>query len=196
MIRSGFIIVAAIALGALGCGKGDKRAGSVAASAIDVDAVNALVPAELKDKLVFEKRDIVEERGRSATTYTVAAPKGWTQDMKSFATLKPEGGGFMVEFEVGTNCDGACEPKDWEKVVEKVYRSYLEGKVIKDEKAKGRRTIISEGSDGQYLNLIVAAWNDGDKNYATCGATLDGDLKAAAPAFEKACQAVAVSGGD
>src|SRR5688572_31025391 len=105
------------------CSKGDK-ASAPPAAAIDVAAVNALVPAELKDKLVFEKRDIIEERGkRSKVTYTMAAPKDWEQDMKMFASLKPKSDsslGFMTSLKVGSNCDGACEPKDWAKTSEKV----------------------------------------------------------------------------
>src|ERR1700709_1968429 len=75
----------------LACGKSDKsdKAGSKAAPASDVAGVNALVPAELKAKLVFDKTDIVEERGKHSVTYTMAAPKGWASKMKGFASLHP-----------------------------------------------------------------------------------------------------------
>ena len=73
----------------LACGKSDKAADKKAAPAIDVAAVNALVPADLKAKLVFDKTDIVEERGKHSVTYTMAAPKGWTSKMKGFASLHP-----------------------------------------------------------------------------------------------------------
>src|SRR5262245_58796222 len=90
-----FVLVAAA------CGKADSadKTGSSPAAAppIDVAAVNALVPAALKDKLVFEQRDIVEERGRDRRTYTLAAPKGWTQEGKMFARLRPNTDlGFMT----------------------------------------------------------------------------------------------------
>src|SRR5688572_13258687 len=87
--------LAAIAVPACGNSSGsDVKADPPAAPAkpLDVAAVNALVPAALKDKVSFEKTEIVEERGRSRkTVYTVAAPKGWKQGMKGFASLKPEG---------------------------------------------------------------------------------------------------------
>lgn len=189
----GIIAVATLACG----GKKDEGAaggggGGGGGKKIDVAAVNALVPADLKDKLVFEERTIVEERGRSSTKYTVAAPKGWTQDMKSFASLKPDKDmGFMTKFDVGTNCDGACEPKDWAKVVEKVYSSYLGGKVIKDVKGANSRALIAES--GGMTIVLNASWTDGAKEYSACTATLEKEVAAAAPAFEKACEVVNVS---
>ena len=87
---------------------------------IDVDGTNALVPPALKDKIVFDKRAIAVKRGHATTTFTVAAPKNWKQDMDAFADLKADDkGGFFSAFRVGTNCDGSCEPKDWEKVADK-----------------------------------------------------------------------------
>ena len=54
--------------------------GTQGAERIDL---NALVPAELKEKIVFEQRAIVLERGKQPTTYTLAAPKGWTRSSSS-----------------------------------------------------------------------------------------------------------------
>lgn len=178
-----------IAVAALGCGKKS----STPAKPLDVAAVNALVPASLKDKITFEKTDIVEERGRSAKTYTVAAPKGWKQEMKGFASLKPPRElGFMTDFEVGTNCDGACESKPWAEVIDKVYASYLKGKVIKDVKGKTSRTLIAESGD--MTVVVVAWWDEGDRQYTHCGATLATEVKDLAPAVEKACESVTISG--
>ncbi len=60
------LAIIVIGLGVLGaCGKkggGGESAGT--GLAIDAAAVNSLVPAPLKDKLVFEKREIVLERGK------------------------------------------------------------------------------------------------------------------------------------
>ena len=191
--------IGALALAVLGaCGK--KGGGEAAGTglAIDAAAVNSLVPAALKDKLVFEKRDIVLERG-DKTTYTLAAPKGWTQGMKSFGSLdapKDSGMGFFTKFSVGSNCDGECKPKEWEKIAEKVHFSG-KGKVLKDVKGKGTRLMISESEGGMDTTEVVFAWwTDGADSYRTCQATLDEELKDAAPAFEKACQAITVSGDD
>ena len=194
-----FVVIATVA-----CGKGDKGdkkgAASSGGNAIDLASVNALVPAPLKDKLVFEKRDIVLERGRHPTTYTLAAPKGWTQKMKSFGSLDPDNKdlGFFTKFDVGSNCDGECKEKEWEKIADKVNFSNLasSGKVLKDDKAKGHRTMIADSSDGETRSVVVAWWTDGASNYHTCTATLAKEVKDAAPAFEKACQAVSVDGDD
>jgi len=179
-----------ICVSAIACG--GKKKGGGDAKPLDVAGVNALVPASLKDKVTFEKTEIKEERGRHSKTYTVAAPKGWKQEMKGFASLKPDKDmGFMTSFKVGTNCDGECVSKDWGATVEKVYASYLKGKVIKDVKGKNSRTIIAEVSD--TTAVVVATWEDGAKEYSDCGATLEKEVKDLAPAIEKACESVTVT---
>ncbi len=181
-----------ICVAAVACGGKKKAGGGGEAKPLDVAAVNALVPASLKDKVTFEKREIVEKRGRSKTTYTVAAPKGWKQEMDSFANLKPDKDmGFMTKFDVGSNCDGECVSKDWAATVEKVYASYLKGKVIKDVKGASSRTIIAESGD--MTIVVVASWEDGAKEYSSCGATLEKEVKDLALAVEKACESVTVS---
>ncbi len=90
-----------------------------------------------------------------------------------------------------TNCDGECKSKDWAATVEKVYASYLKGKVIKDVKGDHSRTIIAESND---LTLVaVVSWSDGASEYNDCGATLEKEVKDLAPAVEKACESVSVS---
>jgi hypothetical protein len=193
---------------------GDKTAAAIAsrgsaaarsndegvAGSIDVAAVNALVPAALKDKIVFEKRDIVIERGTSKTTYTMAVPKGWTQEGKMFAHIKADAnGGLFSGIEVGSNCDGSCEPKEWEKIADKVnFQPRASGKVSKDDKAKGRRTMIAdvESNGVKTTDVVVATWTDGASKYFACTAKLDESIKDAAPAFDKACSVVNVDGED
>jgi hypothetical protein len=183
------------------CGKSDKDKGASSAPAAQIDAaaVNALVPADLKDKLVFEKRDLIEERGkRSKVTYTMAAPKDWEQDMKMFASVKPKSDsplGFMTSLKVGSNCDGTCEPKDWAKTSEKVdFAQFRDGKIIKDEQNKTNHLMIAEKGDSTYV--VYAWWADGARKYYNCHASLEAPVKAAVDAFAKACQAVNVSGDD
>jgi len=197
--------LAIIALGlgmVIGCGKKGGGEAKGTGIAIDAAAVNSLVPAALKDKLVFEKRDIVLERGRSNTTYTLAAPKGWEQGMKSFGSLdapKDSGMGFFTKFSVGSNCDGQCKPKEWEKIADKVnFEPLSKKKVLKDVKGKGNRLMVAEGDGGgmDTTEVVFAWWTDGADSYHTCQATLDKEIKDAAPAFEKACQAVTVTGDD
>ena len=184
----------------LACGKSDKSdKASKAAPAIDAAAVNALVPADLKAKLVFDKTDIVEERGKHSVTYTMAAPKGWTSKMKGFASLHPADDanlGFFTEVSVGSNCDGTCEPKDWAKVADKVnFKQFEADKVIKNVTTPTSRLLIASRDDKTTF-VVYAWWENGARRYNTCSATLDEPVKAAGDAFAKACQAVAVAGDD
>jgi hypothetical protein len=191
-----------IALALIGCGKPDRKDGSGSAAAsmpavvIDLAAVNALVPPGLKDRLVFEKRDLVIERGKRRTTYTVAAPAGWTQDSKLFAHLKATDKASRLE--VGSNCDGECTPKPWEAIADRVnFAPRAQGKVTRDDRAPGRRTMIADVDTGGTATVVITAWwTDGDRSYHTCTASLDQTFKDAAPAFAKACQAVAIDGDD
>lgn len=175
------------------------------AVAIDAAGANALVPADLKAKIVFEEKSVVEERGRkSKTVYTLAAPKTWTADdkMKMFAKVSPpheDGYGNFTDLGLGSNCDGRCESKDWAKVSEKVdFAQFRTGyKIVKDEAKPTSHLIVATNEDTTYVSY--AWWVDGGDHYFTCRAALqksfmgDGpDPRAAAPAFEKACQAVNV----
>jgi hypothetical protein len=180
-------------------GGGDQPAAPPVA--IDVAAVNALVPAELKAKLVFEQRELVEERGRSKPTYTLAAPKGWTQGMKMMARIKPDDGaglGFGTDLSVGSNCDGSCTPKDWAAVSEKALfapNRAAAAKVDKDVATKTDHTMIATFSDGRVW-VLRAWWSDGDRHYRQCVASLAKELAAAVPAFEQACANVAARDDD
>jgi hypothetical protein len=196
--KFGLVFVAACTLA---CGKSDNGSGSTKPKTeeppekpIDLAAVNALVPASLKDKVTFEKAKIIQDRG-DTTSFTVAAPKGWKQRMKGFAHLSPESDlATMTVFEVGSNCDGACERKEWATVLDKVYASYLSGKVLKDVKGKTSRTLIAES--GTTTVVVVAWWEEGASKYWHCGATLESDLRDLAPAIEKACESVTIVGDD
>jgi len=200
MSKLGIIVFGLGVIGAIGCGKKGSEAKGTGL-AIDAAAVNSLVPEPLKAKLVFEKRDIVLKRGRDKTTYTLAAPKGWEQRMESFGSLdapKDSGMGFFTKFNVGSNCDGQCKPKEWEQIADKVHFAPLaKGKVLKDVKGKGTRLMIAESdASTKTTEVVFAWWTDGADSYHTCQATLDEEIKDAAPAFEKACQAITVSGDD
>lgn len=187
------------------CGGGKK---TPPAAKIDVASVNALVPAALQSKLVFEEKSVDEERGRgSKTVYTLAAPKSWKAEdkMKMFAKLEPpseDGYGHFTEMQLGSNCDGSCEAKDWAKTSEKVdFAQFRDNKIVKDEVGKTSHLMVVE--DGDATRVIYAWWVDGGDHYYTCRATLEKgfsdtspDPRAAAPAFEKACQAVNIKTAD
>ena len=190
------LLVAAIAA----CGKKDGGGGGGAAAApaapLDVAGVNALVPAALKAKVVFEKRDVVLEQGKHPTTYTLAAPKDWKQQSKMFGNLD---GGFGQRFSIGSNCNGECKPKDWAAESDKSdFQPLAKGKVLKDVKKPGDRVMIAEVEMGgmKTTTVVHSWWTEGDKSYHYCRAELQDELKDAAPAFEKACASVAIDGND
>ncbi|HEY0986529.1 MAG TPA: hypothetical protein VGD80_05720 [Kofleriaceae bacterium] len=199
-------IVALVAVA--GCGKPAEHKESAAAQGadtarvvVDVAAVNALVPAGLKDKLVFEKRELVIERGKRKTTYTVAAPRGWAQSSTMFAHLRADDRANMsTRLEVGSNCDGECSPKPWQAIANRVnFAPRAAGrKVLKDEAGPGRRTMVAVVDSGgaRTTDVVVAWWSDGAKRYHTCMASLGEGFQEAAPAFDRACQAVAIDGDD
>lgn len=185
-----------------------KPAPKLAPVTIDPAAVNALVPANLKDKLVFEKRTVEEARGREKRIFTLAAPASWKPgEMSIFAKLRaPDADGFGNSTEIGlsSNCDGRCEPKDWDKVVEKVeFAQFRDGsyKILKDEASKTDHMLVAQKDSTTHIRY--AWWADGGSNYLGCSATLDKgfaadeskpDIQAAAPAFQAACKAVTLDG--
>jgi hypothetical protein len=191
-----YFVAAVLVASACGKDKGGDKGGGAPAVKIDPAAANALVPAELKEKIVFEQRDIVEERGKDKVTYTLAAPKGWENSNKMFAKLRPKDDlGFMTSLDVGTNCDGSCEPKDWAKTSEKVnFAQFRDGKIVKDESNDTSHLMIAEKNGTTYV--VYAWWGKGAKKYASCMATLEAPAAPAAPAFAEACKAVSIKGDD
>lgn len=192
-----------------GCGDSSKSAASASAASvpskpiIDLAAIQADVPADLRDKLVFEEREIVAKQGSKEQVYTMAAPKSWKPgDMGMFAKLKPDaadGFGFFTELHLSSNCDGACVAKDWAEVSEKVDFAQFrkdDFKVVKDEKSATDHLMVATSKDGKTTYVTYAWWTEGKSPYYSCRATLEKgfsegpDPRAAAPAFERACKAV------
>ena len=175
----------------------DKGGGAAAAPAVTLHlaGINALVPAALKAKVAFEKAEIKRERGSRTTAFTLAAPKGWAQESKEFSNLSPAGQDMLgTSIDVGTNCAGVCEPKDWAAVSDEDFAQFKDAKILKDEKTPTSRLMIAEMSDKTYVQH--ATWTAGAKRYATCVVTLEDEYREAAPAFAKACQTVGMSGDD
>lgn len=178
-----------------------------------VAAVNAAVPADLKDKLAFEAGEIKIERGRRTISYKLAIPKGWKKGFMEGELEPADADNFgsktlgRSELRVGSNCDGACKKKDWAAVSDKVHFSQftsgnMEGKVLKDEKGTHRRTLVFEAKASESfpehsvaVYVMTAWWDPDDSRYYTCRAELGAQIKGAADAFEKACSLVG-GGGD
>jgi len=158
--------IATIALGLACAGSCSKKTGDAsggnassatpaapAATKADADAINALVPAELKDKIAFEVGTIDDGMGRHQTTYALVVPKGWKRGFMPGSLEPADADSFgsktlgKTTLKVGSNCDGSCTAKDWAAVVDKVYYKQftsgeVTGKVIKDDKQKNRRTLV------------------------------------------------------
>ena len=67
--------------------------------------------------------------------------------------------GMFTKFSVGSNCDGQCKPKEWEKIADKVnFEPLTKKKVIKDVKGKGNRLMIAENDGGMKTTEVVFAW--------------------------------------
>ncbi|MDB4954609.1 MAG: hypothetical protein JWO36_2178 [Myxococcales bacterium] len=204
----GLLVVAA-------CGKKGGSADSVTKA--DADAVNALIPAEMKGKLEFEAATIEDGMGRHPTKYSVVAPKGWKKGFMPGSLEPADSDNFgsqtmgKTSFKVGSNCDGSCEKKDWAAVVEKVYYNQftsgqVTGKVIKDDKRPTGRTLVFQmepkteqqgagvtmTSGEKKIQIITTWWTDGATKHYVCQAELGEPAFGLAAAFEKACSKVAV----
>ena len=175
------------------CGKKDDAPPAAPpAPPIDVAAINKQIPDAWKAKLEMTAQTVGEKK----EIYEVAAPKDWKKGFVP-GSLEPDGPnkdafGFGARMDVGSNCDGDCVPKDWEKTAEKVeFKQFEPGgqssaKIVKDDKAPGRRTVIAESSDGNSY-IATAWWKDGDKRYSACHVTLGAEAKDLVPVFVAAC---------
>lgn len=201
--------LAVVALVVAGCA--DKQAApEVAITGADVAAVNAAIPSELKGKIEFEIGTVEIGLGkRSKKKLRLVMPKGWKPGFMAGELEPADAGNFgsptlgKTSLELGSNCDGVCEAKDWAAVSDKVVFAHLaagkagNGKVIKDVKGKNTRTMVFEHAvaetfaDKDVAITVVTAWwiPDGEK-YFTCRAELGTPVKGLAAAFELACSKV------
>lgn len=210
------LTLALAALAGPACGKDSSKGGGGAPAAAPpeelpadlVAAVNAAVPADLKDKLQFEAGRVIEDEKRQRG-YKVVVPVGWKGGGVIPGTLRPaDSDSFESKtlgkslMRIGRNCDGTCEKKDWPAVANKVLYSQftngqVEGKVLKDEKRPNGRTLVFEHKlpeafpEHEVAIYIHTSWWEPDATeYYTCSAELGVPLKGAAAAFEKACSKV------
>lgn len=151
-----------------------------------VAGVEAKLPEALKGKLAFEA--VEGEKGR----HLAVQPKGWEPGVIPGRVKPPAGGadlGFSTSFATGSNCDGACESKDWAAIADKVEFAQLTGgewQVDKDEKMADGRLVVARKAD--RVDIALVKWKAGASRYFYCRATLDKPLMDAAGAFEEACR--------
>ncbi len=169
-------------------GEKATAAKAVAAAPVNVGAINSAVPASVP--------------GLSFTTATLAddgieavVPAGWEDSKVIPGRYKPADNsdlGFFTAYAVGSNCDGACQPKEWKPIVNKVEFGRLgDATIVKDETLPNGRIVIAKSDD--RTEVIAAWWKQGASHYAFCRATLDGKTADAVDAFEKACRATRVT---
>lgn len=201
-----------LVIGAAACSSNASDKVKLDIPADHVAAINALVPPEWKDRLVFEVGTIVDKVGRTKDTYRLALPAGWSPkegpirgriappDADAFG--RSSAFGATAEMRVGSNCNGECTTKDWAVEVDATfYKKFTDGtapgKVTKDDKRETGRTLVFEravdaGTPDGEVNILTTWWKKGGSQHFICEAKLAGGAVALAPAFEKACALVSV----
>ena len=154
------------------------------------DAANTKLPPGLAG-LRFEERSVTD--ARSSHTTQAVVPVGWVEEAGWAGWFKPPKEanlGWMTAFKVGTNCAGACEPKDWKAVIEKELLAAIPDKVRKGEETLPENGRVRWGADASTAWVQAAWYTEGASNYTLCTATLDSPaLVPAVDAFVEACKA-------
>ncbi len=186
------------------CGSKDA-APKVDITAADLAAVNAAIPADLKGKVELEIGTVITEKG-SKSTYKLVRPKGWKAGFMPGSLEPADADNFgsktlgKTTLRVDSNCDGACENKNWTQVADKVNFAQFassEGKVRKDVKGKNTRTLVYEHKLSEHfaeqdvaVTVMTAWWDPDGSRYFTCEAKIGTPVKGLADAFEKICSKV------
>lgn len=120
-----------------------------------------------------------------------AIPTGWEKD--DFRGYSPPGQTDTFNsttYDIGTTCDGACQPKDWAASFETNHLSspFLDPSTIVVQESLTNPTgkLVISRADGQ-TRVIVGRWQDGAPTYFLCRATLRGDDTRLEAAFKLAC---------
>ena len=178
---------------AIGCGNRDDPPGAPptptpqAPQPDPLAEINAAIPPELRTALEFEWFD--DERGR----FRVAVPKGWNTSFMPGTYEPPEGSpyGAMTRYRVATNCDGACQPKDWAATAEKIeFKRFASAHKERDDRTDNSRLVVVRS--GNRVDIAAAWWRASASRYYYCRASLTAVISAAANAFVKACQSMRV----
>lgn len=182
----------------VGCSKSSTPA------AIDVSAIDALVPEAHRPTLAFEART-VEMPGKHGLRYTIPVPKGWRVDKVRLAEFHaPSALGAETRIDVTSTCfptgvdlftQQPCAAADWEAIVDKkVATDFLE--VLHVEKGPNRRTVFAKGGamNPDARTVTVMWWLPGGVEHFTCYARLESPaVIESANAFAKACESVVVT---
>ena len=175
--------------------------------------INALVPAELRSSLVFERFSFHGDANGDGSTghderVTAYRPKGWLDEAQKtgmedeFYEPLPDAKKDDIsarvdrgELSISHECDGSCVPKDWNALAQKrIDQSMKLGPGVKDEKLphNGRiRWGVTPDDATFYRASVYAAWpTEGANVMRTCEVTLHNKkFVAALDAFAEACKA-------
>ena len=169
---------------------------------IDLAAVNAAVPEEMRSTLAFEQRDLVVEVEGVKARYSIAVPAGF----KIMPWRKPSASNQVIELgdldqgklTLGSLCDGACGLRDWKATVDELsfvpIRAIQATEVAADETTTDpatrleRRVLIAKHAGVVPRTTVVhATWMEGGDRYWICQFELTGAFQSAVAAFVKAC---------
>jgi hypothetical protein len=185
---------------AVSCKKGDSDAKS---KGVDVDEVKKTMKSDVLPKVKaklpkegFEKK-LDFEVGMAADDRVVAVlPAGWKQSIvKAF---EPEEDTFGTHVWISSNCDGMCQAKEWENVVEKIEVTGMKtstSELVKDEKlADGRLLIVKDksGTGDEVVRIVLARWKKDASRYFACRVDLQGPWVPAQDAFLEACKGMEI----
>jgi len=192
----------ALVLALAACGN-KQDAPSVDITDAHLAAVKAASPTD--GKIEWEIGKAVAEKGKKKS-YKLVRPKGWKSGFMPGSLEPADADNFgsktlgKTSLRVDSNCDGACEEKDWAKVADKVNFARFataEGKIVKDEKGTNERTVVFEHKPSEHfpekdvaVTVVRAWWQDGGSKYFTCEAEVGTPVKDYAKAFELACSKV------
>jgi hypothetical protein len=138
---------------------------------IDVAAINALVPPELKDKLTFAVVNMAEGK------LEVAAPQGHNPEVIFDASISAEWRGVP-----------------WPEAVSRARLVYpvASNAPVRDEAIPTGRLTSTVDDAGTKIRALH--WHLGSGGFAGCWAELGKGMAAARPAFEEACKTMRVLG--
>ncbi len=195
MARVVFIVVAA-------CGSrreeaprkdlGSDTKAAIKPVTIAVDTINARVPARLKDKLAFSRREIthVLMGSNKSTTYALPAPTRWGEDDAISGGMTPDPAEELglTRMSVGKIC---CDTSTWAEMETTWFYSsaYDNGRTIVRDKKTERSRLTTFADDG--FTYIVYLWT-AESRFHYCTARVDDRLPDAVPVFENACASAAV----
>lgn len=185
------------------CGK-KATSPVIALSQADVDAANAAIPVDFRDKVTFELATIKDASGKRS--FMLVAPRGWKPGSSPGTLVPPD------PASLGTQTSLAVGTSD-----ESIYRPYttgqIPGNVLRDSRFGRERMLVFEhrprtGASGymittwaarpnpdapkQPITILKTWWDDSASTHYMCLVWLEPEAIELVPAFERVCGAISV----